>query len=71
MPRLEVEIDGVEIGGADRQEEDARQAALSSIEILDTAPEPAYDAITRLAAEYFQADSVGLSFADGSRVWTK
>jgi EAL domain-containing protein (putative c-di-GMP-specific phosphodiesterase class I) len=71
MPRIEVGFDGVEIGGFDKRQEDARQAALSSIEILDTPPEPSYDAITRLAAEYFQADSVGLSFADRSRVWTK
>jgi EAL domain-containing protein (putative c-di-GMP-specific phosphodiesterase class I) len=71
MPRIEVEIDAVEIGGVDRQHEDGRLAALKSIEILDTPPEPAYDAITRLAAEYFQADSVGLSFADESRVWMK
>jgi EAL domain-containing protein (putative c-di-GMP-specific phosphodiesterase class I) len=73
---MEVEIDTVEIGelaigGVDRQHEDARLAALISTEILDTPPEPAYDAITRLAAEYFQADSVGLSFADESRVWMK
>ncbi len=81
MPPIEVEIDGVEIDGAEigqvevdrmnRQDEDARLAALLSTEILDTPPEPSYDAITRLAAEYFQADSVGLSFADESRVWLK
>ena len=39
--------------------------------ILDTPPEPAYDAITRLAAEYFQADSAAIAFADESRVWMK
>lgn len=71
MPQIEVEIDRVEVGGVDGQDEVARLAALLSIEILDTPPEPAYDAITRLAAEYFQADSAGLSFADESRVWTK
>jgi EAL domain-containing protein (putative c-di-GMP-specific phosphodiesterase class I) len=71
MPQIEVEIDRVEIERINRQEEDARLAALISIEILDTPPEPAYDAITRLAAEYFQADSAGLSFADESRIWVK
>jgi len=76
MPRTEVEIDGAEEGGRtpdgfDRQEEDARLAVLASVEILDTPPEAAYDAITRLAAEYFQADSAVLSFADDSRVWVK
>ena len=76
MPQIAVEIDGVENGEVeidrvDQQEEDARLAALISTGILDTPPEPAYDAITRLAAEYFQADSAGLSFADDSRVWMK
>ena len=48
-----------------------RLAALSSTGILDTPPEPSYDAITRLSAEYFQADMVFLGFADESRVWIK
>ena len=55
----------------DRQNEAARLAALKSTGILDTPPEPSYDAITRLAAEYFQADSAGIGFADESRVWIK
>jgi len=71
MPRTEMESDGIQIGGVDRQLEDARLAALNSVEILDTPPEAAYDAITRLAAEYFQADSAGISFCDESRVWMK
>jgi EAL domain-containing protein (putative c-di-GMP-specific phosphodiesterase class I) len=66
MQRVEFEIR--EVG---RQQEEARLAALASAEILDTPPEPAYDAITRLAAEYFHADSVRLGFADESRVWMK
>jgi EAL domain-containing protein (putative c-di-GMP-specific phosphodiesterase class I) len=61
----------LENGGLGRQQEDARLAALASTEILDTPPEPAYDAITRLAAEYFQADCAGISFADQGRVWIK
>jgi EAL domain-containing protein (putative c-di-GMP-specific phosphodiesterase class I) len=60
-----------EIGGVDRQQEDSRLAALISAEILDTPPEPAYDAITRLAAQYFHADAARLGFADESRVWIK
>ena len=52
MPQAEIEI-----GAVDRQKEDARQAALIAAGILDTPPEPAYDTITRLAAEYFHADS--------------
>jgi EAL domain-containing protein (putative c-di-GMP-specific phosphodiesterase class I) len=55
----------------DYQQEEARLAALASVGILDTPPEPAFDAITRLAAEYFQADTVLLGFADESRIWIK
>ncbi len=66
MPQAELET-----GKIDRQQEEARLAALASTGILDTAPEPGYDAITRLAAEYFQADSAGLGFADESRIWIK
>ncbi|MGH9604748.1 MAG: sensor domain-containing phosphodiesterase [Terracidiphilus sp.] len=51
--------------------EGARLAALVSTGILDTPPEPCFDAITRLAAEYFRADTVLLGFADESRVWIK
>ena len=58
-------------GKIDRHEEEARLAALASLGILDTQPEPGYDAVTRLAAEYFQADSAGLGFADESRIWIK
>ena len=59
------------ISKLDRQEEDARLKALASTGILDTAPEANFDAITRLAAEYFKADTVLLGFADESRVWIK
>ncbi len=53
------------------QQEEDRLAALASTAILDTEPEPTFDAVTRLAAEYFQADTVLLGFADESRVWIK
>jgi EAL domain-containing protein (putative c-di-GMP-specific phosphodiesterase class I) len=66
MPETEFEIDET-----DRQREDARLAALNSTGILDTPPEPAYDAITRLAAEYFHANSAAISFADEHRIWVK
>jgi EAL domain-containing protein (putative c-di-GMP-specific phosphodiesterase class I) len=55
----------------DPQQEAIRLSQLQETGILDTPPEPCYDAITRLAAEYFQADTVLLGFADGSRVWIK
>ncbi|MFY9853435.1 MAG: EAL domain-containing protein [Terracidiphilus sp.] len=66
MPQVEFEIEGV-----DRQKEDARLAALTASGILDTPPEPAYDTITRLAAEYFHADAATITFVDASRVWVK
>lgn len=53
------------------QEETARLAALYSAGILDTDPEPAYDAISRLAAEHFGADTAVLGFADETRYWVK
>jgi EAL domain-containing protein (putative c-di-GMP-specific phosphodiesterase class I) len=66
MPQIQLETSKI-----DRQQEDARLAALLSTGILDTPAEPGYDAITRLAAEYFQADTALLGFADESRVWIK
>jgi EAL domain-containing protein (putative c-di-GMP-specific phosphodiesterase class I) len=55
---------------ASRQEA-ARLAALASTGILDTEPEANFDAITRLAAEHFHADTVLLGFADQGRIWIK
>jgi len=66
MPQAELAI-----SKPDWQEESARLAALASTGILDTTPEPTFDAITRLSAEYFKADTVLLGFADESRVWIK
>lgn len=53
------------------EREDIRLAALAATGILDTKPEPAFDAITRLAARFFRADHVLLGFADQTRVWIK
>ena len=53
------------------EQEDARLAALAATGILDTGSEPCFDAITRLCAEYFHADTVCLGFADQSRIWIK
>jgi len=61
----------LETGRIEEQEEDPRLTALTSTEILDTEPEPSFDTVTRLAAEYFKADTVLLGFADESRVWIK
>jgi hypothetical protein len=62
--QLAAEIMGPEL-------EAMRLSALVSTGILDTAPEPSYDVITRLCAEYFKADTVLLGFADETRVWIK
>ena len=66
MPLAQLHTDGIEW-----REEDARLSALELTEILDSEPEPSYDTITRLTAEYFKADTVLLGFADESRVWIK
>jgi EAL domain-containing protein (putative c-di-GMP-specific phosphodiesterase class I) len=55
----------------ENRRETARLAALASTGILDTEPEASFDALTRLAAEHFNADTVLLSFADQGRVWIK
>jgi EAL domain-containing protein (putative c-di-GMP-specific phosphodiesterase class I) len=55
----------------DRQQEPARLAALNATGILDSEPETSFDAITRLCAEYFRADTVLIGFGDESRVWIK
>lgn len=68
MPAAEPAL---EPSGVDLRYEDARLYALASTGILDTEPEPSFDAITRLSAEYFRADTVLLGFADASRVWIK
>jgi len=55
----------------DPDAESSRLAALALTGILDTEPEASYDAITRLCAEYFRADTALLEFADEGRVWIK
>jgi EAL domain-containing protein (putative c-di-GMP-specific phosphodiesterase class I) len=66
MPQVEIET-----GKAQNHRESSRLSALYATQILDTPPEPAYDAITHLAADYFEADSAVISFADETRVWVK
>lgn len=64
----QAELDKCEIK---QQQEYARLAFLASTGILDSAPEACFDAITRLCADYFKADTVLLGFADESRFWIK
>jgi EAL domain-containing protein (putative c-di-GMP-specific phosphodiesterase class I) len=61
----------LEIGRVGQQQEKVRLAALMSTGILDTPPESDYDAIVRLVAAYFHAQSAAIAFADESRVWMK
>ena len=65
MPEVAAEIEKASDAEAERL------AALRSTGILDTDPEPSYDAIVRLAAEHFHAGSAGIGFADEGRVWIK
>ncbi len=61
----------LEISRVEWPQEAERLSALADTGILDTEPEASFDAITRLSAEYFRADTVLLGFADDSRFWIK
>src|SRR5680860_1158124 len=52
-------------------DEAARLAALERYHIVDTAPEPAFDALTRLAAHICAAPMAALSLIEGDRQWFK
>jgi EAL domain-containing protein (putative c-di-GMP-specific phosphodiesterase class I) len=71
MPTNEMPVTAFKPIRVSEDREYARLSALASAEVLDTQPETSFDAITRLTAEYFRADTVLLGFADESRVWTK
>jgi len=51
--------------------EAARLAALLRYAVLDTAPEPAFDDLTRLAAQIFVTPIALISLIDGTRQWFK
>jgi EAL domain-containing protein (putative c-di-GMP-specific phosphodiesterase class I) len=51
--------------------EAARLDALRSLQILDTLPEPGFDAITSMAANCMEQETALLAFVDEGRVWTK
>jgi EAL domain-containing protein (putative c-di-GMP-specific phosphodiesterase class I) len=66
-----MELANIDIAQSVRPQEEARLRALASTGILDTEAESIFDAITRMCADYFQADAALLGFADASRVWIK
>ncbi|PSC05419.1 histidine kinase [Alsobacter soli] len=51
--------------------ETARLAALSRLDILDTAPSPAFDRICQIAQEHFRVPFVLVTFIDRDRAWAK
>ncbi|MBK7973139.1 MAG: sigma 54-interacting transcriptional regulator [Deltaproteobacteria bacterium] len=52
-------------------EEDRRLAALARYEVLDTAPEAAFDAIVGITAQLLEAPVALISLVDAERIWFK
>ncbi|MBD5606286.1 MAG: diguanylate cyclase [Candidatus Eremiobacteraeota bacterium] len=53
------------------ENEERRLAALREYALLDTAPDPAYDAFARLAAEICETPMAAVSLVDAGRQWMK
>src|SRR6266852_4229417 len=53
------------------ENEAERLNALRRYQILDTPPEPAFDRIAEMAANFFHVPMAGLSLVDEDRVWFK
>ena len=53
------------------EDEEGRLGVLKSLQILDTAPEPRFDRITRLAAALFDVPIALISLVDWDRQWCK
>jgi formate hydrogenlyase transcriptional activator len=53
------------------ENEAERLNALRRYQILDTPPEPAFDRIAEMAANFFQVPMAGVSLVDEDRVWFK
>lgn len=65
--------DGGDEGGSRdmRERERRRLETLREYRILDTAPEPAFDRVTKLAADLFEAPIALVSLVDDCRQWFK
>jgi PAS domain S-box-containing protein len=53
------------------ENESERLSALRRYQILDTPPEPAFDQIAEVAANFFHVPMAGVSLVDEERVWFK
>lgn len=53
------------------ENEAQRLDALRRYKILDTPPEPAFDQIAKMAANFFRVPMAGISLVDAGRVWFK
>ena len=53
------------------ENEAQRLDALRRYKILDTPPEPAFDQIAEIAANFFRVPMAGISLVDAGRVWFK
>src|SRR5260370_36953170 len=53
------------------ENEEERLNALRRYKILDTPPEPAFDRIAEMAANFFRVPMAGVSLVDEDRVWFK
>ena len=62
---------GPEPVGPEPLDEDARQAALEALQILDTEPEERFDRITRTARDLLGTGSAAITFIDLDRHWFK
>jgi PAS domain S-box-containing protein len=58
-------------GTVPTQNEAERLKALRQYAILDTPPEPAFDRIAEMAANFFQVPMAGVSLVDEDRIWFK
>jgi diguanylate cyclase (GGDEF)-like protein len=57
--------------GTTRSHEDQRLAAVQALHLLDTPAEPAFDALTRLAAQALGTPMASIALLDSDRLWVK